>query len=91
MALLKNIHLPGFIYNQAPDFLWMYASMSGVWLIWKNNLKELRIYQVIMLLLAILLEVCQRFKIVPGTFDWYDIAAYFLAFILNLTIIHFNH
>lgn len=87
---LNDIHLPKFIYYQIPDFLWMYASMNFLGLIWKNNSRQLKFYQVFMLFLACTLEIFQKLNYIPGTFDLKDIATYFLAFIISLLIFKFT-
>ena len=86
---LNEIHLPRFIYYQIPDFLWMYASINLLGLLWKNDSRQLKFYQVSMLFLACTLEIFQKLKYIPGTFDLKDIAAYLLAFTFSLIIFKF--
>lgn len=90
IAQLNDIHFPKFIYNQLSDFLWMYASMNFLGLIWKNNSRQLMFYQISLLLLACTLEIFQKLKFIPGTFDLKDIATYLLAFAISLIIFKFT-
>ena len=78
--------LPKFVYYQLPDFLWLFSFLNLITIIWKFNTVSY-LYLVALLLLAILLEVFQKWKVIAGTFDWLDILAYLIAFLFSILII----
>ena len=77
---------PKFVYNQLSDFLWMFAFSNWIILIWKHDTHSY-FYLMGLLLLGVLLEVFQKWKFIQGTFDWLDILAYSIAFLISLLII----
>ncbi|WEK68742.1 MAG: hypothetical protein P0Y62_12885 [Candidatus Chryseobacterium colombiense] len=92
---LKNIYsFPSwFIYN-LPDGLWIFSYTAISLEIWKHSITKQNIFWIFSIpLIAVLSEIFQLFKIIPGTFDFIDIIFYlsgiFLAYFIS-TIIIFN-
>ncbi len=71
---------PVFIYT-LPDFLWLYALLHSMHFIWQVD-KRVWFWLILCTLLSIGSEVLQLFNYIPGTFDYYDIAAYLTAFLI---------
>lgn len=81
-APLKN-HLPNWFLFSLPDGLWVLSFGLSMNKIWKND-SQMQIWFWSMLLpfVAILSEIGQIFKLVPGTFDCIDLLFYSTAIIL---------
>ncbi len=78
LALAPN--LPNWLLYSLPDGLWVFSYISLMLLIWKNKINQENIVYIFSLpLIAILSEIGQLFKIVPGTFDTIDILFYILG------------
>ena len=77
----------GWIKNSLPDGLWLFAYMFLVDIIW-NGSKSISSYIFICSLptLALLSEFLQYFGLVPGVFDWVDVASYLFAILLFVII-----
>ena len=67
-------------YN-LPDGLWFYALLSTLSIVWKENSSIYFISWIILsVLLTVLSEVSQAFQLIKGTFDWFDLLTYTIAF-----------
>lgn len=77
----------GWVKNSLPDGLWLFSYMFLIDAIW-NGTKSRNSYMFLFILpfFAILSEFLQYFCILPGTFDWIDLASYLLAILLYITI-----
>ncbi len=73
----------GWVKNSLPDGLWLFSYMFLVDVIW-NGSKSISAYIFIYYLpfLALMSEILQYFELVPGVFDWIDIASYLFAILL---------
>ena len=66
--------------NSLPDFLWLYALLHSIRLIWNDTLNSQMFgWIAVAVISAFASEVMQRFGFVPGTFDAGDVLAYSLA------------
>lgn len=87
----ENIATPPqwLLYN-LPDALWYYSFVSFLLVLWHDykSKKVLQIIKITLLLLPLLLEYSQKFGIIDGTFDFIDLAAYYLAAFISLYINH---
>ena len=77
----------GWVINSLPDGLWLFAYMFLVDAIW-NGSKSISSFFFIYYLpfLALLSEFLQYIGLVPGVFDWLDVASYLLAILLFMII-----
>lgn len=86
----KNMAVPGWIKYSLPDGLWIFSYVSLMILIWNNKISTNSFFWIFLLpIIAILSELGQFAKVVPGTFDVYDLVTY-LTFTC-LPLILFNH
>ena len=68
--------------NYLPDGLWAYALLSSILIIWK---RKINIYWCsLVFIFAATFEILQFYHFVGGTGDIWDIATYFLFFIIVL-------
>lgn len=80
------LKVPKLIRNHAPDFLWAFALSYSLLIIWRRiNF----FWMGLMLASFISFELLQKYKIINGTFDFYDIIFYFVASIFSILI--FKH
>lgn len=79
-------HLPIFVVSSLPDAIWTYAFTCAMRRIWVDQPFSLKssIWQAIPLILSVGSEFGQLLHIVPGTFDWVDVAGCMLAGVLAL-------
>ena len=76
-----------FIYN-LPDGLYSYSLMSSILFLFNFRIgKENLIFIIIGLLFPIIYEVFQYFKIVNGTYDFYDLLFSLLFSILSIILV----
>lgn len=79
--------IPNWMLYSLPDGLWLSSCISLILIIWKNKITKGSLFWVFsMLIIAVLSEMGQFFKIIPGTFDWMDVAMYFLGALFPLII-----
>ena len=78
---------PDFVKYSLPDGLWLFSYMFLVDAIW-NGSKSISAYIFIYYLpfLALMSEFLQYLGLVPGVFDWIDVASYLFAILLYITI-----
>lgn len=80
ITLTLTPNLPNWFLYSLPDGIWVFSYISLMLLIWKNKINQENIVYIFSLpLIAILSEIGQLFKIVPGTFDTIDILFYILG------------
>lgn len=77
----------GWVKNSLPDGFWLFSYMFLVDAIW-NGSKSVssHVFIYYLPLLALLSEILQYWGVVPGVFDWIDVASYLLAILLYITI-----
>lgn len=85
--LINSEGVYGWVKNSLPDGLWLFAYIFLVDAIW-NGSKSISSYIFIYSLpsLALLSEFLQYFGLVPGVFDWVDVASYLFAILLFVII-----
>ena len=86
-SLFNSDGVYGWVKNSLPDGLWLFAYMFLVDTIW-NGSKSISSFIFIYCLPAIALisEFLQYAGLVPGDFDWLDVASYLLAILLYIVI-----
>ena len=68
--------------NYLPDGLWAYALLSSILIIWNRKINTY--WCSLVFLFAAAIEIFQFFHFIPGTGDIWDIATYYLFFIIVL-------
>ena len=95
-----SLILPNWLLYSLPDGLWLFSYLSLLLIIWDNKVSKKNIFWIFLLpIIAIVSELGQFFKIVPGTFDIIDLIFYFagsflpILFFTNLKQIYYekNH
>jgi len=85
--LFQGEGIYGWVKYSLPDGLWIFSYMFIVDAIWDH---ERNIVSMIFLwglaILALLSECFQYFELIPGVFDWIDMASYILAISIFLII-----
>ena len=86
-GLFNSEGVYGWVKNSLPDGLWLFSYMFLVDVIW-NGSKSFSAYIFIYYLpfLALMSEFLQYLGLVPGVFDWIDVASYLFAILLYITI-----
>lgn len=82
---LIQFYLPNWVIYSLPDGLWSISSYSLVSIF--VGIKLSFLYNIILFIIIILLELFQLFHFVNGTFDLIDILIYVIFFFLFNTII----
>lgn len=86
-TFLYSNKLPDFLLYALPDGFWLFSYMSLILFLWKNELRRDNIFWVFILsIIAILSELGQLLKIIPGTFDIVDLLMYLLGTFLPFMI-----
>ncbi len=76
---------PDWIKYNLQDGLWLYALLSAIIIIWEKKISSyLIVWIFFVLLLTFLSEIMQAYNFIQGTFDFYDMIAYFLAAIISI-------
>lgn len=80
--------LPSWFLYSLPDALWLFSGFFIFDAIWgqKNAFNKI-LWLSILWFVAIGIEVGQAFRLVPGTFDFYDVAFMLIASLFALKII----
>jgi hypothetical protein len=87
MTLTTKNKLPEWFLFSLPDGLWIFSYITLTLLIWKNKVTKQNFFWVFIIpLTAILSEFGQLIKIVPGTFDLFDLTFYFLGAVAPILI-----
>ena len=76
-----NTPIMAFFLFNLPDGLWLFALLSAISQIWGESTKRW-FWIITVFILAISSEFLQTLHIIPGTFDWYDIATYCCIFLI---------
>lgn len=86
-GLVNSEGVYGWVKNSLPDGLWLFAYMFLVDAIW-NGSKSINSYIFIFSLpfFALLSEFLQYFGMLPGVFDWIDVASYLFAILLFVIV-----
>jgi hypothetical protein len=86
-GLVNSEGVYGWVKNSLPDGLWLFAYMFLVDAIW-NGSKSISSYIFIFSLpfFALLSEFLQYFGMLPGVFDWIDVASYLFAILLFVIV-----
>jgi hypothetical protein len=76
-------HIPQAILFSLPDGCWVYSYTVVMLLVWRKDKKTFvaQFWTLLPLTMAVVSEIGQHFRLVPGSFDWVDIFAYFVAYI----------
>lgn len=69
------------VRNYLPDILWVIAIINVSLFMKEKHIPSIYIY--LILFLPFLSEILQEFKVIPGTFDWYDLLIYTVAFLIS--------
>lgn len=79
--------LPNIILYALPDGLWLFSYVNLVLFLWKNKIKYENLFWLFIVpIIAIISELAQIIKLVPGTFDSSDLFMYFLGTTLPFII-----
>lgn len=82
-SLNYKTSIPDLIKFSLPDGLWLFSFISLILITWKYEINSSNLFWLIGLpLVALSSEIGQSILIIPGTFDWNDVAMYFIGFIL---------
>ena len=84
-ARVRHI-IPGVILYSLPDALWVYSFTALLGFIWSGQRSGIgrRLWIMLPLALGVGGEFGQLWHVVPGTFDWADLGAYFAAWFAAL-------
>jgi|GEM_PF-567495 len=81
--LFNATKIPNWIKFNLPDGLWFYAFLSTILFIWREKISmNFFLWLLLAIIISLFLEISQEYQIINGTFDWYDLLAYFIATIL---------
>lgn len=83
--------LLSFCLFNLPDGLWLYALLSSLYFIWKNENTIIKYsWLLTVILLSILSECLQLEKVITGTFDYFDILIYIFSALIFFFHIFFS-
>lgn len=86
-TLNYDLLIPNWVKFSLPDGLWLFSFTSLILITWKNEINSSNLFWLIGLpIIALLSEIGQSISIMPGTFDWIDIAMYLFGFMLPFII-----
>lgn len=81
--LKNNFSFPNWVIYNLPDGLWLFSYTAILLEIWDYLIDKKTFFWIFSIpLAAILSEILQLFKIIPGTFDLTDIGFYLLGTII---------
>lgn len=81
--------LPSWFVNSLPDGLWMFSFSMFILVIWEfQRSREAIAWILIALACGFILEFFQFLAILPGQFDWHDLAFMFYAALLPFCFTH---
>jgi len=90
LHFINKVTMPAFVKNNLADGLWLYAFLCSVFLVWDAKPSAACIGWLSFAVVgAVSSEFLQALHLIPGTFDWLDIAAYLIA--SGFFIINFNN
>ncbi|SNR33382.1 hypothetical protein SAMN04487979_103116 [Flavobacterium sp. ov086] len=80
-------NLSSLILFSFPDGLWLFSYVSLILYLWKNEIRYENVFWILIVpIIAIISELGQILKIVPGTFDIIDLLMYLLGTTLPFLI-----
>ena len=79
-----SYYLPSLLSNHLADFLWAYAFISSILVIWDRE--PALIWMLVPFAVALLFEFFQYEHLIPGTGDVLDIITYYSSFLLALLL-----
>jgi len=79
-------NLPDWVYYSLPDGLWVYAFASAYLILWRNDLRAVRLWLLFPLVFGCLAELAQGMGILRGTFDLTDLSLCSIALLLSISI-----
>ena len=82
----ENIKILSFCIYSLPNALWAISAYIIFGLILKKDEKLFFIYSIIFTFINISFELFQYFKIIPGTFDFIDLAVLLISFLIGILI-----
>ena len=81
--IIRTIQKYDFVIYNLPDALWLYSLLSFILIIWKNKKsKQKWFWFSIASLIALCLEIGQKYHLVIGTFDILDIMSFILIILI---------
>ena len=82
---------PIWILNNLPDGLWVYSVTSYLLMIWNFKINFQNILWISSgFLIMFIAEIMQKFKLLIGTFDYYDLLAIIIGFSLPIIFNYLN-
>ena len=84
----RNIVISDLIRNFTPDFLWFYSFTFSILILRQFNLLN-KVTVAIYLASPLIFELFQKYNLIPGTFDFYDIIAYYTGGIIAFIMFQF--
>ncbi|MBP3330420.1 MAG: hypothetical protein J6L89_06260 [Clostridia bacterium] len=78
-----------FIVNWFCDFLWAYALLFLLYFVLFPFQNRIAISSVMTFVLGTILEILQKFDVLTGTFDWWDIVIETIAVIVSVINLFF--
>lgn len=76
----NKIDLPAWIKYNLPDGLWMFALLSSIKIVWKDEHSYgFLMWTFLVMILSFATELFQFYKLLPGTYDKNDLNAYLIA------------
>ena len=79
--------IPKLIKNYLPDALWAYSFITTVLIIWNRKINA--IWIIVTFFFAVTFELAQKYKVILGTGDIYDVFTYFSVFLITLFLNNF--
>jgi hypothetical protein len=81
---LLNLKIYAWVKFNLPDGLWFYSLLSVLAIIWHDSYpKYFFAWSSFIILSVYFTEFLQAKRLIPGTFDWADLAAYTVALIAH--------
>ena len=86
---LFNSQIPLWIKYSLPDGLWVYSLTSLMIIIWRDVKSKSKYYWIASsIIIAIVIELGQYLRLIPGTYDILDIILCLIAFSLSFLILY---
>ena len=86
---LFNSQIPLWIKYSLPDGLWVYSLTSLMIIIWQDVKSKSKYYWIASsIIIAIVIELGQYLRLIPGTYDILDIILCLIAFSLSFLILY---
>lgn len=80
ISQFPSLNTPQWVKYNLPDGLWFYSFLSAIIFIWKKKFSQgFFVWLFSIITLCVLSELFQMYNFLPGTFDWNDLLAYFIA------------